>query len=118
MEVAPGRQSLTDVAELHSAVVRSERIWIDVVASGPSTLLVEQFCFPGYRVDTRSGPAPAALRCRDDGRLLIDLPEAGRYLLRVRLGLTLTRLVGTSVSLVALAIWLFLLWHAKRGSVA
>lgn len=58
--------------------------------------------FPGWSLETVSGPAAASLRADARGLATVDLPAAGAYLVRLRFGAPWAVRVGGALSLLAL----------------
>jgi hypothetical protein len=89
----------------HQLVLRAER--------AGAVVNLALYGFPGWNVETVSGPAKAALDADAGGLLRIHLPAVGEYRLEVRFGSTRAFHAGTFLSVLsALLVCLFLL----RGS--
>lgn len=89
----------------HALVVRADR--------GGAVLHLALYGFPGWTVETTSGPAQARLDADESGLLRIHLPAAGSYRLQLRFGATPAFRIGTFLSVLSLlALCLYLL----RGS--
>jgi hypothetical protein len=76
--------------------------------------------FPGWHVETQEGPASVGLTTSKAGRVLVTVPEPGRYRLRVSFGTSPVRAMFGGLSLLAvLAAWpLFRFIARKPAEVA
>ncbi len=93
--------------------VQTKRAWshgsvheLDVVADAPSAAELTLHMFPGWRVDTLAGPAAASLATSQAGLVLLRLPTAGSYRLRLSFGSSPARaFCGASSLALACATW-------------
>lgn len=102
-------------AQIEFATRGPNRFSFDVVASEPNAQMrVETFCYPGWTLRTRSGPAPAALSCDPAGYLRVVMPTPGHYHLNVYFGSTPLRTAASLISLTALGLLGYAWARARR----
>jgi len=86
------------------------RYLIEAEAMQPSTLNLQVFDFPGWKVETLAGSAKVQKRTSSDGLIQLYVPVPGRYRIRVYFGLTTFRAVASAISLAALLLVYPILW--------
>jgi hypothetical protein len=113
---APRRELVAAAEGAVVDVVHSDGSHHDVAARAErdeAVLRLALYGFPGWKVETLSGPAKATLDADEHGLLRVHLPVAGAYRLRLRFGAAPGLRIGTFLSVMSLlALGLFLL----RGS--
>jgi hypothetical protein len=87
---------------------------LDVGGEAGSTVDLHAIYFPGWKVETRSGPARALIGASPVGLVRVTLPQKGYYNLRVTFALTPLRLVATLLSWLSLAFLVGSLWWLMR----
>ncbi len=87
---------------------------LDVGGEAGSTVDLHALWYPGWQVETRSGPTAAQLGRSRQGLVQLTLPQKGYYGLRVTFGLTPLRLVATLLSWLSLALLVASLWWLRR----
>jgi hypothetical protein len=72
------------------------------------------FDFPGWKVETRAGPAAARQSTSPKGLIRLSLPAAGSYQLTVYFGSTPLRTLSALTSLSAFLLVYPFLWYLSR----
>lgn len=94
-----------------ATVDAADQGWVDIA----------YFSYPGWKIRTIEGPAPASLATNADGLVRVELPTAGHYELIVEWGTTPLRIVATTITLATLAllpIALLLLLRRRKADAA
>ncbi len=84
---------------------------VTVVAHGPWTVDVQTFNFPGWRLETLSGPAPVEMGSSDEALVQLKASAPGHYRVHVWFGSTPLRTGSAIVSFLCL----LLLWPGLRA---
>lgn len=109
-------QSLPDGAVLHRADYAPNRARLEVETPSAARARYLTFAFPGWRVYVDDRPTEV-IPSDPEGLITFDLP-AGRHTVEIAWQSTPTRTAATMLSLLALAICLFIAWMAAREHLA
>lgn len=91
---------------------------LEVGADAGATVDVRAFWFPGWKVETRSGPQPVMVGPSPLGLVRLHFPVKGYYRLRVFFGVTPLRAAAAAASLVSIAALVLALWRLRRSAHA
>jgi hypothetical protein len=84
--------------------INDKGVWMSFVidAEQPTTLFINVFWFPGWKIKAQKGPTPAILSPSAEGLIAVSLPTPGHYALQVSFEATRLRLAGSILSIVTL----------------
>lgn len=106
---APPRYAATALVGATTGVVTVERTLsvgsvheLSLRAGGASTIELNLHMFPGWAVETLSGPAGTTIATSPTGLVSLKLPSAGQYRLRVSFGASPLRALFGGMSVLAL----------------
>ena len=94
--------SSSENAEVEFSSSDGSRHWLGVRAErSNAALTLGLYSFPGWKVQTLSGPAKAKLATNEQGQLLLRLPLPGEYRIRVKYGASPAETAGALLSVLA-----------------
>ncbi|HEX4457393.1 MAG TPA: hypothetical protein VIA18_05465, partial [Polyangia bacterium] len=111
----PGFFVAEDGASVDSILRSGQGYKLDVGGEAGSTVDLHALYYPGWQVETRSGPTNVQIGPSPQrGLVRLTLPQKGYYALRVTFALTPLRLVATLLSWLSLVLLVTLLWWLAR----
>lgn len=101
---APARALATSSPDIEvvSSWSRGSEHELELIAKKPGSTELALHLFPGWRVETRQGPAQVSIAASKHGRVSLRLPKPGSYKLRVSFGTSPVRALFGGLSLLAL----------------
>lgn len=110
----PGYVLRQDGATVDLALRSGLGFKLDVGGMAGSSFELHALWFPGWKVETRSGPVAAEIGPSPTGLVRVRLPQKGYYGLRVTFGLTPLRWAGTLLSWLSLLLLVGASWWLRR----